>query len=223
MTKKLALFVAIVAMLGALGAACAQSPLLVYVVVTATPEGFATAAPVDTVEATSEPAITPTPQVTETPANSNITVRQIYVAEQPFQRGRMFWLEPIGQIWVIVETSPGFGYWQVFEDVFKEGDAELDPAIVAPTGLSQPIRGFGLIWRSGENVRQELGWASDIEVGFVSNYEYHPGEGSTAEESVPGYHFLQNQYGEWYRFNELNGTWQRVSHIPTPPTATPAS
>lgn len=216
MSRKLALFAVTIALLGAMAAACAQSPIVVYMVVTATPEGFSVAP-----EATAE---TVAPEATEetTPAPHEsapeITVRQIYVAEQPFQRGSMFWLEPIGQIWVIVETEPGFGYWQVYEDAFREGDPEFDPTITPPAGLIQPIRGFGLVWRNGENVRQELGWANDIEVGFVANYEYHPGAGSTAEQPVPGYHFMQNQYGIWYRFNEINGTWQIVEHTPTPPS-----
>ncbi len=235
MTRKLVLFVAVVAALGALAAACAQAPVIVYIVVTATPTGVGgePAAPTATpdtsttaVVASSTPA--PTVQVTlegtaspQVSAAPTVTVRQIYVAEQPFQRGRMFWLEPTGQIWVMIETAPGVGLWQVYEDRFREGDLEFDAALVAPEGLLQPIRGFGLVWRTGENVRQEIGWATDIEVGFVSNYEYHPGEGSTPANFVPGYHFMQNQYGDWYRFNEINGTWQTVTRTDIVPSATP--
>lgn len=240
MTRKLILFVAVVSILGVVAAACAQAPVIVYIVVTATPtspggepiatsDGTAiaqTAAAAATSATLSTPVLQATPAGTSTPeinAMPTVTVRQIYVAEQPFQRGRMFWLEPTGQIWVMVETEPGVGLWQVYEDLFKEGDMELDPAVVPPEGLIQPIRGFGLIWRTGENVRQEIGWATDIEVGFVSNYEYHPGEGSTPTDFVPGYHFMQNQFGDWFRFNEINGTWQSVTRTETRPTATPST
>jgi hypothetical protein len=227
MTRKLLLFIATVAAVGVMAVACAQSPVIVYIVVTATPDGAnpntaqVTAAPTEaaqaltpTAEATSGNAGTPDPNAT-----LEKTVRQIYVAEQPFQRGRMFWLEPIDQVWVMVETEPGLGIWHVYEDLFEEGDPELDESLVPPTGLFQPVRGFGLIWRTGEDLRTNMGWATDVEVGFVTNYEYQPGEGSTAANFVHGYHFLQNQYGEWYRFNEINQTWQQIQR--ETPTATP--
>ncbi len=165
-------------------------------------------------------ATTAAPRVEAAPTN---TVRQIYVAEQPFERGRMFWLEPTGQIWVMIETEPGVGLWQVYEDLFREGDMEFDPTITAPEGLLQPVRGFGLIWRNNDEVRAGLGWGTDIEVGFVTNYEYQPG-GEVIEgvfQSGPGYHYLQNQYGQWFRFNEINGTWQSVQRAA--PTPTPAN
>lgn len=227
MTRKLIFFIAMVAVVGMLAAACAQSPVIVYIVVTATPGGAdgsteqvttAAAEALPTASLTSEAT---TDQVSTPDPNATLekTVRQIYVAEQPYQRGRMFWLEPIGQVWVMVETEPGLGIWQVYEDLFKEGDVELDESLVPPTGLFQPVRGFGLIWRTGEDLRANMGWATDVEVGFVTNYEYQPGEGSTAASFVPGYHFLQNQYGEWYRFNEINQTWQQIQRAT--PTATP--
>lgn len=227
MTKKLVLFVAVLAALGVLAAACAQAPVIVYIVVTATPttEGDVPAATTAaTSDASAAPSGTPTPDVTVTAGattDPSIIVRQIYVAEQPFQRGRMFWLEPTGQIWVMIENEPGFGTWEVYEDLFEEGDLEFDPSVVAPEGLLQPIRGFGLIWRTGQNVREHLGWATDIEVGFVSNYEYHPDPDRTAQNPGYGFHFMQNQYGEWYRFNEINRTWQSVQHTSAQPTATP--
>lgn len=227
MTRKLLLFVAAVALLGIAAVACAQSPVIVYIVVTATPEGTpgaqALPSPTPTIEA-AEPTTAPTSTAETTTGTATdeppTTVRQIYVAEQPFQRGRMFWLEPIDQVWVMVETEPGVGIWETYEDLFEEGEPELDESLIAPTGLFQPVRGFGLIWRTGDDLRTNMGWATDLEVGFVTNYEYVPGEGATADTVVPGYHFLQNQYGEWYRFNEINGTWQQVEREVTQPTPT---
>ena len=103
------------------------------------------------------------------------TVRQIQVAEQIFERGRMFWLQPTAQIWVMVLTGEGVGDWYVYEDFFREGDPEFDPGIVPPDeDLKQPIRGFGRLWRENRNVREQLGWATTDEFGFVTRYEYHP-------------------------------------------------
>ena len=235
MVKKLILIGVLIVAVSMVAAACAQSPMIVYIVVTATPEGVIpsvsvepTQAPTQLVPTTSSNDIA-TVEPTEAGQSSQVeaaptnTVRQIYVAEQPFERGRMFWLEPTGQIWVMIETEPGFGLWQVYEDLFKEGDIEFDPTMATPEGLLQPVRGFGLIWRSNEEVREGLGWGTDIEVGFVTNYEYEPG-GSVVDgvfQPGPGYHYLQNQYGQWFRFNEINGTWQSVQR--TAPTPTPSN
>lgn len=234
MAKKLILIAALIVTVSMVAAACAQSPMIVYIVVTATPEGATpsvsaepTQAPTVAVATTSPSEMTTAtadepsaePRVEAAPTN---TVRQIYVAEQPFERGRMFWLEPTGQIWVMIETEPGVGLWQVYEDLFQEGEIEFDPTLTAPEGLLQPVRGFGLIWRGNEEVREGLGWGADIEVGFVTNYEYEPG-GDVVDgvfQQSPGYHYLQNQYGQWFRFNEINGTWQSVQRAAPTPTPT---
>jgi hypothetical protein len=45
----------------------------------------------------------------------------------------------------------------------------------------------------------------------VSRYEYHAG-GSVDAAGVytagPGYHVVYSLYGEQFRFNEVDGTWQ---------------
>ncbi len=170
--------------------------------------------------ATSTPLSSPTSVSSVTPAplpgtpfftQPTPTVRQIQVAEQIFERGRMFWLQPTGQIWVLVVTSEGRGDWFVYEDLFEEGDLESDPGIVPPDDtLQQPVRGFGRLWRDNSEVREQLGWATSDEFGFVTSYEYHPTlrfeDGRYV--SAPGEHVMHSLYGEGFRFIEESGSWR---------------
>jgi hypothetical protein len=160
---------------------------------------------------TLQPTNTPASQVTATPAGfPTPTTSQIQVAEQVFEHGRMFWVEPTKQIWVLIVTSEGHGSWTIYPDTYQDGEPEIDPSIVAPDGMMQPKRGFGKLWRSTPEVRNGLGWATTPEFGYVSNYEYHPG--GTMDNGVytpgPGYHILYSLYGEQFRFNEADSTWQ---------------
>jgi len=169
------------------------------VTASATPEPTATTPPT--------PAATPTLDVFPTP-----TIGQIQVAEQLFQRGRMFWVQPTEQIWVLQVTGEGRGTWSIYPDTFEDGvDPDLDPALVAPEGMIQPERGFGKLWRNNPDVQEALGWATTPEFGYVSDYEYHPGgtvntQGEYAP--APGYHILYSLYREQFRFNEADSSWQ---------------
>ena len=85
-------------------------------------------------------------------------------AEQPFEGGVMVWLEERASIIVFYPD----GRWRQFADTWSEGEPESDPAIVPPDGRFQPIRGFGKLWRETPELRQELGWALGVELGFES-------------------------------------------------------
>ncbi len=227
-----------VALIGILVSACqGPPPTQIVLVVTATPEGFAAqadpetatslpvqtgqeSAPVEQATATSTPLSLPTTVTSATPAplpgtpfltQPTPTVRQIQVAEQLFERGRMFWLQPTGQIWVLVVTAEGMGAWFVYEDLFQEGDLESDPGIVPPDDtLQQPVRGFGRLWRDNSEVREQLGWATSDEFGFVTSYEYHPTLRFENGQfvSAPGEHVMHSLYGEGFRFIEESGSWR---------------
>jgi hypothetical protein len=165
--------------------------------------------------ATIPPTETPaprTPTATSPPPNFPTPVfAQIQVAEQLFEHGRMFWLQPTQEIWVLIITSEGRGNWLVYEDTFIEGEPESDPSMVAPDGMLQPERGFGKLWREVEQVREELGWAVTPEFGYVSRYEFHAGGTIDAQGDFVrefGYHVLYSLYGELFRFNEEDSTWQ---------------
>lgn len=215
----------------ALIAACQGPPPTEYVIITSTPT-FSPAVTVIVVTATpstdlptSTPEVSPTPQTEAQSTEESIaavdgmptpTFSRIQVAEQPFENGRMFWLEPIDQIWVMVEseTDKRSGVWMVFPDDFEEGDPELDPTYVPPSEeLMQPVRGFGKLWRDNDEVRAALGWARQPEIGHVSSYQYLPaGEMMDgAFVAAPGQHLLTSGFGDrTYRFNEINGTWQTL-------------
>lgn len=86
-------------------------------------------------------------------------------AEQHFERGMMIWVGELDRIYVLY-SDVNHPKWQGFNDDWDESQPDRDPSLVAPDGLYQPIRGFGLIWRQNPDVRVRLGWAIDQEAGF---------------------------------------------------------
>lgn len=188
-----------------------STPTPIMIVVTATPPAgsITIPPPTDVVTQTATPEDTTLSTPSAFPTR---TVSQVYVAEQRFENGRMFWLEPIDQIWVLIETDRRNGTWTVYPDTFEEGEAEFDPAIQPPEGFFQPERGFGKLWRENPEIRAALGWAIEAEEGLITLYEYQP-EGEVingAYQRAPGYHFVTSKTGRVYRFNEINGTWQMI-------------
>jgi len=164
-----------------------------------------------TAAATLPPSATPLPPNFPTPV-----VGQVYIAEQAFQNGRMFWLEPVDQIWILAEDEEtGENIWLVYDDTFEEGMVERDESIVPPeAGLFQPIRGFGKLWRENDNVRDIVGWAVDQEYAHVSRYEFeHGGEINAAGEYVagPGYHTFVALNGDILRIDQATRTWEKIN------------
>jgi hypothetical protein len=167
------------------------------------------------VTTTSQPTVTPepgTPSRTPLPPNFPTPVMaDIQVAEQLFEGGRMFWLQPTSEIWVLVVDAEGRGTWSVYQDTYTDADPANDPSLTPPEGRLQPERGFGKLWREASTVREQLGWAVTPEFGYVSRYEYHAGGSVDAAGTYtpgPGYHVVYSLYGEQFRFNEVDGTWQ---------------
>ena len=88
--------------------------------------------------------------------------RLIQMARQPFQRGQMIWRGDTRVIYVLQED----GSWLAFADTFEEGMPEIDPSMVPPQGLYQPIRGFGKLWREQLGAEAaSVGWATAPEQG----------------------------------------------------------
>ena len=212
-----------------LAAACG-TPTVVYVVVTATPEttgeSQVVSLPTETAVLTNVPTV---PTVTETtaalpeptaavPTASGPTaiptdfatpyITQVQVGEQLFEHGRMYWVQRVRQIWVLVVTGEGRGDWYVYEDTFDEGQPETDPSLTPPAGRLQPVRGFGKLWREVPGLRDMLGWAVQPEVGYISRYEYHVTDQVDAAGNRTGYHVVYSLSGEQFRFNEIDSTWQ---------------
>lgn len=157
-----------------------------------------------TPRATNTPTVTPLPSGFPTPV-----VAEIQVAEQLFERGRMFWLQPTDEIWVLVIDGEGRGTWSVYPDTYMDGEV-LSEVIAPADGLITPERGFGKLWREAQSVRDALGFAVTPEFGYVSPYVYNAGGSMAGAQYTPGpgYHIIYSLYGEQFRFNEVDGTWQ---------------
>lgn len=93
------------------------------------------------------------------------------MALQPFERGRMIWMSTAvpgaaafyGPSILALATADG---WEAFPDTWREGQPASDPSLAPPAGLSQPIRGFGKVWRERPEVQSRLGWATASEQGM---------------------------------------------------------
>jgi len=150
----------------------------------------------------------PTPDVFPTPV-----VGEVIVAEQEFENGRLFYLDPRGEIWAMFydDERKISGEWQIFPDNWDDTMPEMDPEIVPPAeGLAQPIRGFGLLWRENDDLRGRLGWAIDSEFGHVTNYRYEAGGEVINGEYVfgEGVHLIDSRdSGTTYIFDGANLRW----------------
>lgn len=223
-------FLVFLSLLLVLSSAACGTPTVVYVVVTATPETTVDAAQVVTVPTETPLAtleVAPAPSATETsvatvqtviPTSNEPTplppdfptpyITQVQVAEQLFERGRMYWVQRVRQIWVLHVTAEGRGEWYVYEDTFADGEPEIDPNLTPPDGRIQPERGFGKLWREVPGLRDMLGWAVQPEVGYISRYEYHLTDQFDPQGNRYGYHVVYSLGGEQFRFNEIDSTWQ---------------
>ncbi len=216
-------------------AACQSAPPTQYllevtrevtrvVIVTATaPEGASAQG-----ESAPDTAATPIPLTPETaPADATLAAQsevsiptpvsnQIVVSEQEFQNGRMFWLEPSQEIWVLVydDSTQDEGIWLTQEDTWDEAvELAFDPSITPPNeDLFQPERGFGKIWRENQSIQDAVGWAISPEAGHVTTYAYvFRGEVTDgAFQQEPGYHTLVSRTGDTYLFDAATNMWQRL-------------
>jgi hypothetical protein len=91
-------------------------------------------------------------------------------AQQPFEHGQMIWMGSQTQIYVLFNDGKTPA-WNVYNDTFKDGQPDRDSSLNPPANLTQPIRGFGLIWRAQPTVRDRLGWAIGAEQGFDGAYQ----------------------------------------------------
>jgi hypothetical protein len=180
------------------------------------PQGGATAAP--------KPTATPAPTATFGPTQTlsafpTETRAQLYIAQEDFQNGYMFWISTKKVIWVLYKSeNPNRGTWQSFQDTFVDGEPEIDPSINPPPGLFQPKRGFGKLWRDTPGLRDKLGWATTPEFDLNTRYVYQPGgylDSNNQYVARPGKHFIDSLSRQTYALSESDtpgvlGTWERV-------------
>jgi hypothetical protein len=86
---------------------------------------------------------------------------ELFLAEQPFERGEMLWRDDPRMVYVLYAD----GNWNQYMDTYQEDQPPHDATIIPPAGLYQPVRGFGQVWREEEGVREGLGWAITEEQG----------------------------------------------------------
>lgn len=94
------------------------------------------------------------------------------LASQPFEQGMMIWRSS-GEIYAFSQQpvdGASSRYWRV-PDLWHEGDPDSDPSMTAPDNVQQPIRGFGLAWRSNAMIRSAIGWATAGEAGYSGIYQ----------------------------------------------------
>lgn len=97
---------------------------------------------------------------------------EVMTAYETFEHGTMIWSDHLGwygqaAVYVIYAN----GTYQVFNDTY---DPTVDPTNgnnKPPSGLVEPIRGFGKVWREQPGVRQSLGWATASETGGVGRFQ----------------------------------------------------
>lgn len=104
----------------------------------------------------------------------NADAQTVTLVVQPFQNGLMFWRDN-REIYALAATPTGQpGQFWRFPDAWTEGQPVSDPALTPPENLLQPVRGFGLVWRSNAPVRERLGWATAPEQPYqaiLQNFE----------------------------------------------------
>lgn len=189
------------------------------------PTDALTVVPASATAATLDPSLTPataaaTPAETAAPDLFPTPVHtQVQIAEQVYEQGRMFWIRPTREIWVMAAApeDPNRGDWYCFNDTFEEGEPEIDPSITAPEGLIQPRRGFGKLWRANQTIHDGVGWATTPELELTSDYTYVFG-GYVQDGQYfpgPGEHRLTTFEGQTISFFEgdirgdcQGGTWK---------------
>jgi hypothetical protein len=80
---------------------------------------------------------------------------------QSFERGYMVWVGSQDAIYVLYNDNT-YPRWEASRDYFTEGMPEVvGEYLNAPaSGLWQPRRGFGLLWRSNPTLQARLGWGT---------------------------------------------------------------
>ena len=90
--------------------------------------------------------------------------------EQTFEHGTMIWVQVQLRIYVLFDDGRQPA-WASYPDDFKDGQPANDPSLSPPAALRQPVRGFGLVWRTQPGVRDRLGWATASEAPFDGEFQ----------------------------------------------------
>lgn len=136
------------------------------------------------------------PAPTGCPTMNPITVPLVF---QRFEHGVMIWLGTERIILVLFDTASN-SEWGSYSDGFVDGMPIDDPSLVPPAGMLQPVRGFGLLWRTDSAIRNQLGWAIGAEQGYT---------GFSQIDSISGTRYVQGPDGIIYVLSGAQGIWWR--------------
>jgi hypothetical protein len=144
------------------------------------------------------------------------TTEDTQAAVQHFERGLMFWLQNKDEIWTLIDSPlEKQYYWRILPNLWVEGTPEV-PAngLTPPDKRFVPVRGFGQAWLS-QPLRDDLGWASDEEIGFNATLTYYP-QGFYAPdctwEPKSGIYELKDDHGQVFQFVGAGGIAKRMSN-----------
>lgn len=192
----------------------ATSAVIAIVTIPPTDLPIAVPSPFPTAIPTGIPSPTPTPTLlsTDTPVPCELAPASVYVgiwqqhradlgcatsglnanvtiAQEHFEHGMMTWHKPSDRITVHYDT----GGWVSYQNTWWEGDETFSCG--TPQSPPTPLRGFGRVWCTHEDVRTALGNATAAEVGQTAK-----------QQDFQGGTILESQFGDIYVF--LNsGTW----------------
>ena len=84
----------------------------------------------------------------------------LWSAWQSFQQGYMFWRQDEDAVFVLTDEEA----WTRFSDDW-DSQVYTPTRGTAPDGMHTPVRGFGYLWETNDDVHSDLGWATEIEKG----------------------------------------------------------
>lgn len=120
-------------------------------------------------------------------------------AYQPFQNGVMIWVSSLGAApQSAIYALYGSGTYQRFNDTFLEGVDPSSGGMVPPSGLIEPVRGFGKVWRDNPTARDTLGWAQTGESGGTAEILlFERGEMLRVPQAGQTYILITGAPGTW--------------------------
>jgi hypothetical protein len=120
-------------------------------------------------------------------------------AYQTYQNGLMIWVQSLGSppqpvIYVLFNN----GTYQRLSDTFVDGVDPSSTGQTPPEGFSEPVRGFGKVWRDTPGVREGIGWASSGEIASAAQVQlFERGEMLALTQLGQTFVFVTGAPGTW--------------------------